>query len=340
MDSHPPIRIALVGAGIFATEAHRPALLALSNQFQVVAVCSRNAEKARAFAQAFPEPPAIYTDYESLLAQPDIEALDLVLPIHALPQAVQMGLAAGKHIISEKPIAPNFAIGAALLAEYQAEYAERLVWMVGENWRYAPTIRQAADILKSGALGHIALATWSVFAGITPERPYYHTPWRHDLSHIGGFVLDGGVHQIATWRALLGEVAEVQAYTQHLRPDLPPPDSLSASLRFESGLIGSFGLTYAVGFPRSTALTIVGTDGLIEVNREMLTFTQGGEIKTTLTGQSMGIQEQLSAFAAAIRNGQPHDNTPLNALQDVAVIEALLSAAQSGKPAAVQRLSQ
>lgn len=340
MDSHSPIRIALVGAGIFATEAHRPALLALSDQFQVVAVCSRNAEKARAFAEAFPQAPAIYTDYATLLAQPDIEALDLVLPIHALPQAVQMGLAAGKHLISEKPIAPNLDIGAALLAEYEAEYAERLIWMVGENWRYAPTIRRAAEIIKSGALGDIALATWNVFAGITPDRPYYQTPWRHDRSHPAGFVLDGGVHQIATWRALLGEVVEVQAYTQHMRPDLPPPDTLSASLRFESGLIGSFGLTYAVGFPRSTALTIVGTGGLIEVNREMLTFTQGGEIKESLSGQSMGIEEQLSAFAAAIRNGQPHDNTPLNALQDVALIEALLAAAESGKPAAVKRLSK
>src|SRR5215470_566375 len=104
-----PIRIALLGSGIFAHEAHAPALRQLAEDFEVAAIYSRSSEHAAALAVTFPGPVALYTDLSELLAREDIEAVDSVLPIAAQPAAVEAALRAGKHVISEKPAAPDVA---------------------------------------------------------------------------------------------------------------------------------------------------------------------------------------------------------------------------------------
>ena len=70
-----PIRIALLGSGIFAREAHAPALRLLAEDFEVAAIYSRSSEHAAALAATFPGPVALYTDLSELLAREDIEAV-------------------------------------------------------------------------------------------------------------------------------------------------------------------------------------------------------------------------------------------------------------------------
>jgi predicted dehydrogenase len=324
-----PIRLALLGAGIFMKEAHIPAILSLPDHFQVVAIYSRTLESAQQAAQLLPYPVQVTDDLPALLAQPDLEAVAIALPIHAQAQVVEQALRSGKHVLSEKPIAPT---------RQQAEYLLQLVepnvsqvWMVAENWRYAPAIQRAAQIIQAGDLGHLALFHWAVCAGMTPQRPYYHTPWRRDGSHPGGFLLDGGIHLLAGLRTVLGEVSQLYAIGRLVRPDLPPVDTVSLSLSLQSGLTGTLSLTYAYGLPAPTFLTVVGEYGVLEVNRDALQLTLGGQERERMTGQGNGILAEFQAFAQAIH--QSHPSLPMlqEALRDLILFEALLSSLEQGQ---------
>jgi len=341
-ESGKPVRLGIIGAGLFARQAHVPALRALGDAFQIVAVCSRTAESAGKLAALLDGPVDITQDPAALLARQDIEAVDIILPIGVHPAAISRALAAGKHVISEKPMAPDVATGRRLLAEYAAQIAARpgQVWMVAENYRYEEPFVRAAEIIAGGTIGRVLLADWAIHVAMTPDNPYYHTAWRRDESFPGGFLLDGGVHQMAALRLALGEVTSVTATMTRRRPDLPPADTLSAALLFEDGALASYSITYAGGAPWYGALQIVGERGALRIARnEALELTVGGETQTIPVRPFGGVDGELAAFAAAIRSGAPHRNSPVEGLRDVALLEALLRAAETGTRIAPARIA-
>lgn len=323
----PPLHIALIGAGTFARDAHVPSLLNLGSLFRIVAVYSRTEAAAAALAAKIPYPVALYTDQAALLARPDVEAVDIVLPIAALPAAIERSLQAGKHVLSEKPIAPTAGEGQALLEH--CRQANR-VWMVGENWRYEDAFLAAADVVRSGAIGEPVYCHWAVATPITPQNKYFQSVWRRDGSFPGGFLVDGGVHHIAALRLIVGEIAEVSAQAVQRHPGLPPVDTLAAGLRFDNGAVGSYTVSYAAASPWPPVLHVIGASGALSVQRRVLEVTSGGETRRIDCDGFDGVQKELAAFAAAIRQGTAHRNTPQEALQDLAVMESLLLAASSG----------
>lgn len=334
--SQHPIRLALIGAGIFARDVHLPALQALGKTFSIVAVYSRSQAKAEALAEQLPEPAEASSDLPALLARDDIEAVDIVLPINAMPPVVEMALRAGKHVVNEKPVAPDLAVGRRLLAAY-AEHSGQ-VWMVAENWRYEDAFAQAAAIIRSGEIGRPLLCHWVVYNPINPDNKYYATPWRRSGDFPGGFVLDVGVHHVAVLRWLLGEIVGVSAMAHQMRADLPPADTLNATLRFESGVTGVYQATYALNAPWPPALHITGEAGSVRVHRQALEVTSGGTTRTVPVTPHQGVQRELAAFAAAVREGQIHRNSPQQALQDLAVVEAMLRSAALDCPIAPEQI--
>jgi predicted dehydrogenase len=324
------IKLGMIGAGIFAREAHAPSLNNLSDTFEVAAVYSRTEESARQLASLFPNSPDIYTDMDALLARDDIDAVDIIMPIYLLPDTVRKALAAGKHVISEKPIAPTVAEGKQLLEDVKAHRNQ--VWMVGENWRYEDGLTKGRDLVQSGQIGTPYIFHWAIHIQLDPSNKYYQTAWRRDNSHPGGYILDGGVHHIAGLRMILGEVKSVAAHTTQNRPDLPPVDTVAASIEMESGLIGTYTVTYSKGVNRETALHIVGSEGELQVRRGDVTLIRDGEaVQTFEEDRYDSVQKELSAFARAINDGEGLRATPQEALQDVAIVEAFLESARQGK---------
>lgn len=336
MSAPDTIRIALIGAGIFARDSHVPAITSLGDTFRIVAICSRSPESGQQLARQIAYPVDTTTDIDAVLARDDVEAVDIMLPIPLIPGAIRKALDAGKHVISEKPASPTLAAGRDLLDRY-ARRSDR-VWMVAENWRYEPVMQQAADIVRSGEIGRPLVAQFNHYVPMMPDNKYYQTPWRHAGEFPGGFLLDGGVHYIALLRMVLGEIAAVQAVSAHMRPDLPPADTLIAALEFVDGLRGGFGVTYATDSPWTQTLHVAGERGALLMQRdEVRVFTDGQE--RTLPGEAhQGVVREMAAFAAAIRDGEPHHNTPQAGVQDVAVIEALLRSAESGARVVVERV--
>lgn len=339
MSSLRPIRLALLGTGLFARSAHIPALKALGNTFEIAAIYTRDlaSQAAAETARLVGGDVMLTDDLDGLLARDDIEAVDVVWPIQRLPEGVERALSAGKHVVSEKPAAPSVEAGRRLLALH-AEHPE-LVWMVAENWRYEPAFHQAAERIAGGAIGRVLTVDWFAYTAMTSQNPYYGTEWRRDNTFMGGFLLDGGVHHIALLRLIAGEIASVSAVMTQHRPDLPPADTLSAALQFDSGAIGSYGVTYAAAPPWPSVLRVAGEAGALCVDHQAIEITgaDGHTRRIEVEGRT-GIQNELAAFAAAIRNNQPHANLPAEGVQDVAVIEAMVRSAESGQRVAPERV--
>ncbi len=322
------LRVALAGTGIFAREAHVPAWLKLGDKVQIAAIWSRSRANAEALAASLPGTVRVADDFSSLLNDPTIDAVDIVLPIDAQPALVKQALGAGKHVVSEKPIAENVAQAHDLIGAWQR--SDR-VWMVAENWRYESAFREAAALIQDGAIGAPVTVSWVLHTPVGPDNKYFHTPWRRTGQIAGGFLLDGGVHHMAALRAILGEIAAVRAEVRQVSPDLPPADTLSATLHFSGGAIGCYLATYAVGAFWDAPLQIVGTEGSMRVDRGWIETARQGETTVRRAVNSFdGVEAELAAFVDAVVNGKPHVNGPLEALRDLAVIEAMLTSARSG----------
>jgi predicted dehydrogenase len=262
-----------------------------------------------------------------------VDAVDIVLPIEQLAAAVDMALAAGKHIISEKPITPTVEEGKKLLSVYSHHQSQ--VWMVAENWRYESAFVRAATAIEQ--IGRPYLCHWALHLGVLPGAKYYITEWRRSGTFPGGFLMDGGVHHVAAMRLVVGEISHVSALAAQMRPDLPPSDTLTASLQFDFGLLGSYSVTYANTAPFPSHLTIIGENGALQVNRDFLEVTVDGQKEALPLAPSQGVTDELAAFANAVREGASHRNSPGQALQDVAVVEAMLGSAKTGMRVKVER---
>ncbi len=335
-----PIRIAIIGTGLIVTGKHWPALHSLPRDFCVIALVNRTPAKAEALAKelgaATRRRPAVYTDYREMLVQEKPDAVSLALPTQLNPEVTEAALAAGSHVIAEKPIAANLTDAARMLP--WAEQFQRTL-MIAENYRYAAGFRRAAELIADGVIGAPQVARWSLFPYMTPANPYYHTAWRQQPAHPGGYISDGGVHQMAVLRLLLGEVETAAAHVAALRPDLPPADTLSASLRFASGVVGSYNVTYAVPGPE-TPLQIAGTEGTLLVTRDRVEHWKQGKIVQTWAEPSAedGLVAMYADFAQAIRTGRPPRSTAAEGYADLQLIVAMLRSAETGQQVRVQEV--
>lgn len=320
-----PIQLAVIGAGIFARDAHIPAILAAGERYQIRMICARTPESAQRLAAQIPYPVETSTDVDAVLARPDIEAVDIVVPIADLPALIEKALAQGKHVISEKPIAPDVATGRRLLPLQP----DGVVWMVAENYRYNADYDQMKALIQSGEIGKPLLAHYVLHMPVMPDNKYFNSAWRQNGSFRGGWFLDGGVHHVAALRLIFGEIVEVSATVD--------ADSLIANLTFASGLLGNYSVTYAAGSSRFITLSVRGENGGIRLDAQGIEVTSGKETRTLPSARTFTVDAEFVGFAEAIRDGKPHRSPAREALQDLAVVEAMLDSAESGKRISIEQ---
>lgn len=327
-----PVRLAVIGAGVFAQSTHIPALALLKEKIEVVGVFSRSLQKARAACLRLGVPSKAFTAVDDLLSRQDIDAVDIAVPIPVLPDMVKRALQAGKHVISEKPIATSPQEAQTLIDFYRARPHPRPLWMVAENFRYKSAVHRARDIIQQGQIGQPICAHVSNYVTMAPDRnPYYRTTWRRDGSFEGGLLLDGGVHYVALLRALFGRIRRVFALTRRVAADLKPCDTMACVFEFASGLAATYSVTYAAGVAAPQTVTVVGDRGTLEISPYTgLNLVRIDGSRDEESTADSGVKEELAAFIEAIRTGKPHLNSPEEAFHDLAGIDAALRSAQTG----------
>jgi L-gulonolactone oxidase len=312
-------------------------------RIRLVGLCSRSeASIKRASGLYGRQDLKHYTSLEDVAQDPDVDLVDLTLPIEVMPGAIKLFLSAGKHVISEKPGAPSVATGIELM-EHHARLDRPVLWAVAENWRFKKTTQMVEDIVASGVLGEIRFADFTYLSFQKPDN----LRWRRSPGYAGGYILDHGVHFIALLRKVVGEIEEVSASVSQRVAYLPPADSATAILSFASGAEGAYRLTFATPFPAGDqGLRLTGSKGtlLAGFNRFSPRDFRHNWIRVQTSGRKRfipvmddlfvpgGVYETLSHCIEAAQQGAPLVSSPAQALRDVAVAEAMVESSRLKRP--------
>ncbi|SCV02029.1 LAME_0G20098g1_1 [Lachancea meyersii CBS 8951] len=346
-----PLTVGIVGTGIFARESHLPAYQALPESFQVVAAFNRTKSKAEAFAEdAGIAKDKVYDSLDEILADESISMVDALLPVQFNAQTVEKCIAAKKPVILEKPIAATIAEARKLV---QLANSTTLPIAIAENWLYL----NAADAMKEhlADIGPVVSFTYNSTGAFVKHNKYLATTWRQKPEHIGGFLSDGGVHQLALLTEVLGEVDSVSAFTKQVREQSGTDDVVFSTMKMkESDLIGTF--TYGSAFgscEKSIYFKVYGLNGAVTLNlsdkkNPFITKTVGdsaeanGDVQTIPIEEhpSFGIQEEFLNFHEAVVKKEKRiiRGSPTVAFHHLACVAAFLeSSANNGSNVVVEQ---
>lgn len=312
------LRLGLLGTGVAAKALYLPAFQKLGRSIELVACANRTRAKAARYARTAGVG-RVVDSAEELFALPDLDAILVSLPIAAQPPLVLAALAAGKAVLSEKPIAPTVAAGRKLL---RAASAFSPPWLVGENFAFMPHVARLVEWVHGGRLGAVRFVEARQTNLMNAKNPYFGTAWRHAADFTGGFVVDGGVHVAHVVRACFGVPKTVKSITGHFDTSLPPPDTAVAALEFESGVLGTWTSCFCA---RATApmVRVVGNKAEAELywGHALLRDAKGKE--TRFESRTDSFQAEFEHFVDVVKNGKKLAFTPAQALDDLALIEAI-----------------
>lgn len=327
-----PLNWGILGAARIARSQVLPAL-ARGGKHRVVAIASRDAERAAEVAQSFGVP-RHYGSYEALLADPDVEAIYNPLPNHLhVPWSIR-AVEAGKHVLCEKPIAMNAVEARQLLA---AQRRTGLIVAEAFMVRSHPQWLHIRDLVHAGRIGDLGLV--SGHFSYSRRDP---ADVRNRVDYGGGVLLDIGCYPIMLSRWLFAcEPTEVVALIDR-DPEFGVDRLTSGLLRFPNGQAA---FTTAGHLALHQSLQLYGTAGRIQVeipfnppsNRPSRVIVDDGR---DLVGSGATITDftavdqfalQCDRFADVVR-GQGNDLIGLDdAVANMAVIDALFRSAESGR---------
>ncbi|MBE3638545.1 Gfo/Idh/MocA family protein [Mangrovicoccus algicola] len=316
-----PIRLGMVGGGqgAFIGAVHRIAAR-LDGEFDLVAgALSSTPEKARASGQALGlDPDRIYDDFAAMAAaeaaRPDgIEAVAIVTPNHMHAPAAKAFLAAGIHVICDKPLTSTPEEADALAA---AAAQSDMLFVLTHNYTGYPMIRQAQAMVAAGDLGRIRVVQVEYPQDWLAEEAgpgNKQADWRTDpaRSGAGGATGDIGTHAVhlagfVTGLRIERLAADLDAFVPGRRVD----DNGHVLLRYEGGAKGMLWCSQvAVGNENALRLRVYGERGGIEWAQEepnKLWYTPFGEPTRILTRNGAGAtaaSQRLSRIPAGHPEG-------------------------------------
>ena len=226
------LKTAVIGYGKVA-HIHAEALGGIPES-EFVAVCGRDAGKARAFAGQYSVRP--FTSVAEMVAS-GVQAVVVATPHPAHAPVTTAALRAGAHAIVEKPLASSLEDCDAMIEAARA--AGRTLAMISQRRLYAPTLRVRAAI-DEGRLGRPVLGT-ATLLGWRDDAYYRSDPWRGSWEGEGGGVLvNQAPHQIDLFQWFMGDVDELcGAWANLNHPTIEVEDTAIAVLRFRSGALGN-----------------------------------------------------------------------------------------------------
>ena len=219
--------VGVIGAGAITRFAHLPAYR--TGGVPVAAVADLDPDRAKALAHDF-DLPRVAT-LEEILADDDIPVVDVAVFPEAQPEIVQRALAAGKHVLAQKPIAPESVTGAELVAAAQA--AGRSL-VVNQQMRYGEGMAAARAMVEAGWIGTVTAMTISV--DIVTDWSAW--PWLVESPRLD--LMYHSIHYFDTVRALLGEPVEVHCVRGRRPGQLAAGETRTiTTMTFETGALAN-----------------------------------------------------------------------------------------------------
>jgi predicted dehydrogenase len=335
----------LVGLGMVARH-HALAIQALgaTHNVRLAGVAGRRAEAARAFAEQY-EVPFHTDDLAALLARPDIQVVCILTPSGAHLEPALQAIAAGKHVVLEKPLEITLARVDALLAA--AERAGVLVAPIFQA-RFSAGAQALKAALDAGRFGRLVLC--SAYVKWHRSREYY-TGWKGTLAlDGGGAVMNQAIHALDLLQWFAGMPAEVFAWTtRRVHEGIEAEDTACATFRFKHGGLGVLEATTAAYPGWERRLEICGELGSAAIEDDRIARwdfrdPEPGDAARVTGGSGgsgagapdqishLGHQKQLAEVVAALRGQAPLSLGGGDSRNAIALIEGLYRSARSHGP--------
>ena len=300
----------------------------------VVAVVARSQDHAAAAARMFGatfDGVSSRARVEDLLDDPAIDGVLIAVPIDLTPSIVRAAIAAGKHVLGEKPLADSVSEAVAL---WTAARDRGVVLAVGENYRFQPDWKIAHRIVSEGRIGTPLMFVFNDIHVMRADGKYTLTAWRRAGAHRAGYLVDGGTHMVAAARQMIGRRLEnVHGLQTAFHPEYlaAQNDTLLLNLRFEGNFIAQLMLGYGAFDAEARHPKIYGTDGTLAIMDDAIEVwsRNGTEPIAARTGQR-GFDGEWENFVTAIQNGVDWEPLVRESIIDLAVITAGIESANLG----------
>jgi predicted dehydrogenase len=330
--NHDKVKWGVLGAASIATRKVIPGMQK-GEWSEIAAIASRDLKKAEDAAGKLGIRKA-YGSYEELLADPEIEAIYNPLPNHLhVPWSIEAAVA-GKHVLCEKPLSLTVAEAKTLLA-----VRERCGVKIGEAFmvKTHPQWLRTRELIRKGVIGELrAIVGAFSYFNRDPHNVRNNAEWG------GGGMLDIGCYPITTSRFIYGEEPVSVAGLIERDLDFKTDRLASAMLEFPSGHAVFTCSTQLVHYQR---MQFLGTKGRIEMeipfnappDRGCRIFIDDGRdvFGSGIRIETIPVCDQYTvqgdAFSRAIREGSEVPVPLEDAIANMAVIEAVFRAGESGR---------
>ena len=325
-----PLRIAFAGAGA-VSGFHLTGWKQTAN-CQVVAICDPQVEKAQAKAKEFGIP-AVYADFDTMLAQVNADAVDIVTPVATHAPLTCIAADRGVHVSCQKPLTPTVK-EAERLIKY---VGDRVRFMVHEHFRFRPHYLDVKRWLDEGRIGtilHARMTTRSAsLISLNDEPPplLKRQPYMQHFKRLAIFEIF--IHQLDAMRALLGQLTVTQAGVAKTNPILAGEDLAHIVMQGANGMTAVLdGNVSAPGYPAmpTDRLEIIGSkatlvyDGdrmfIVGSNDEPLRYDTVANYQVCWTGA-------IQNFVHGLRTGEAFATDRLDNLETLKLMEASYVAA-------------
>lgn len=324
------IPVGLVGCGWVAGQHLRSYRAAGVN---VVALCDRNIERAKAYRDEFYPDAVVYRDEQTMLAHPGLAVVDVATHVAGRPQLVGQAIRAGKHVLSQKPFVEDLAEGMRLAQEARDA---GVVLAVNQNGRWTPHFGALLACIQAGLIGDVVSADFFV-------------AWPHDLfvedkptfAAMEDLVLyDFGAH----WFDLIGTLVpqgpvEVRAVTTSRKGQAVSVPMQAHALVSAENFIASLGFRAAERYAESGTFRVSGTKGVITHaglslgGDTVVVHTDEGEATIPVGNDwfGHGMIGAMRELLIAIESGAEPFNSPASSLTGLSLCFAATESAATGQ---------
>ena len=325
---------AIAGFGFISGKGHLPAYQQRAD-VEIVAfadVCPARLDAARAVA-----PKArFYATWQQLLEKErELDFIDISTPPAFHAEIALGALARGLHVLCEKPLTPTVAEARALV---DAARAHRRVVFPAHNYKHAPVVKFAQEVIRSGRIGEVRAVTLNTFRTTHAKGvKEWNTDWRRDQKLSGGGIaMDHGSHSFYLTFAWLNALpTHVTAKTLTLDKQFDTEDNLNCVLTFPSGFAHTF-LTWTAGV-RKVVYSLQGTHGALVIDDDDWELTVQGKLERGViesdwmdASHTKWFNSLFDQFRTAIQSGDFVNRELREAVACIQIIETAYRSSAEG----------
>jgi predicted dehydrogenase len=323
-----PLRFGVLGAARITPRALFAPVRAV-DRVEVVAIAARDPARAARVAGRHGIA-RVHSDYAAVLADLSVDAVYIPLPNGLHTQWTLAAIAAGKHVLCEKPLTSNAE--QAREVERAAAAAPGMVVMEAFHYRYHPLMARALQLIGDGAIGEVTRVETELSF---PLPRFSDIRYSYDLA--GGALMDAGCYAVHCLRTLGPSEPTVVSAEAKLHSSTVDR-AMTAEVRFDTGATGRVRCSMWSRRLIGVSAHVRGTGGSLSIFNfvlpqayHRLTVRSGGKTLRERVQGEPTYTCQLRAFAAAVRDGAPVLTPPADSVANMSVIDAIYRAA--GLPA-------